>query len=171
MTRWRVAPGFDQYMVSDEGNVRVRFDRKWGKLKKGDLVAQNTRDGYATVTLRLSVGVHKLVKVHKLVAEAFCADRGSGPLVRHLDGDSLNNYWRNLMFGTTVENMLDAQRHRKTLRGNNHSMAKLTWEKAEQIRGRYASGGETYRSLAAEFGVGATIVRGIVAGRRWVPFA
>jgi hypothetical protein len=43
---------------------------------------------------------------------------------------------------------------------------KLTDSKVREIRDRYA-GGETQRELAAEFGVSATTVRDIVAGKTW----
>ena len=48
--------------------------------------------------------------VHRLVASAF-AVAGTGPLVRHLNGDWRDNRPANLRWGTVAENYSDAIRH------------------------------------------------------------
>ena len=52
---------------------------------------------------------HKYLAV--LVAEAFVPNPYNYPVVRHLDGDPLNNHAFNLAWGTHQDNMDDAKRH------------------------------------------------------------
>ena len=49
-------------------------------------------------------------------------------------------------------------------RGNN---AKLTKEQVDTIRARYATGGESHRSLARQFGVSHQTIASIVTNRKW----
>lgn len=48
--------------------------------------------------------------------------------------------------------------------GECHAKSTLTWAEVQVIRTRYASGRETYASLAAAFEVGACTIRDIVKG-------
>lgn len=49
-------------------------------------------------------------------------------------------------------------------RGAGHSMSKLTWEQADEIRRRYDGGGVSQQALADEFGVNQTVISKIVRG-------
>lgn len=106
------------YSVSDHGNVRN--DRTGYVLKPAPI-----RRGYLTVTLA-DKSRRVLCSVHRLVADAFLD--GAGPLVRHLDGNKLNNAATNLCWGTGSENSLDAVQHgthrnaKKTRCKNGHSL-------------------------------------------------
>lgn len=91
---WRAVPGhaleassFGRVRKAPDGQIRVQSDN--GK-------------GYLTV----SVGKAGRAKVHRLVAAAFYGE--SSALVRHLDGDKLNNRAENLAYGTVSENQLDS---------------------------------------------------------------
>jgi len=52
-------------------------------------------------------------------------------------------------------------------RGENGPKAKLTEAQVREIRERYALGGITYRSLAAEFSVHETSISQIVRRKTW----
>lgn len=52
-------------------------------------------------------------------------------------------------------------------RGEHHGRAKLTEPKVREIRLRYASGGSSHRALAKEYGVGRSVISGIVRGEDW----
>lgn len=58
----------------------------------------------------------------------------------------------------------------KLPRGERHGMAKLTCIQVAQIIARYASGTETQRGLAKEFGVSQRQILRIVHGVSWKPF-
>lgn len=100
--------------------------------------------------------------VHRLVCEAFHGPRPSPKhQVRHLDGNPQNNRADNLCWGTAKENGEDRVRHGTVT-------AKLTWDRVREIRQRYAAGGETTRSLGAEFGVSAMTINKVIRNIFWV---
>ncbi len=52
-------------------------------------------------------------------------------------------------------------------RGENAGKAKLTIEQVDEIRAKYAAGGQTIRSLAARYGVVNSLIHGIVSRKYW----
>jgi hypothetical protein len=97
----------DIYEVSSLGRVRGRTRRG----HRGDVMSpQPNSQGYLRVMLRRAPKwQHRFV--HHLVIEAFTGPRPPGAIIRHLDGDHLNNAASNLAYGTRSENALDATRH------------------------------------------------------------
>ncbi|MGB6147469.1 hypothetical protein [Mycolicibacter algericus] len=53
------------------------------------------------------------------------------------------------------------------LRGTAHPGAKLTAAAVREIRGRYATGGWTHRTLAAEYGVDRSLIGAICRREKW----
>jgi hypothetical protein len=51
--------------------------------------------------------------------------------------------------------------------GNKRHMAKLDFQKAEEIRAKYKAGGTTYAKLAEEYGVNVSSIAGVVKGGVW----
>lgn len=51
-------------------------------------------------------------------------------------------------------------------RGENHTLAKLTWEQVREIRRRGAAG-EIHRTIAADFGISRRTAGKIISGTRW----
>ena len=95
----------------------------WRSLGVRELCWHHNSHGYPFVRLTRE-GKRKTVIIHKLVARAFLPPRPSSQHeVRHLDGDSENNFWRNLAWGTPKENADDRRRHGRTSRGDLHSQA------------------------------------------------
>lgn len=90
--KWLSTHGLE---VSDRGNVRSQ-----GGAVKTFIDGR----GYRNVR---SLG--RTWRVHRLVAAAFIGE--SDLLVRHMDGDQLNNALWNLSYGTTSENAFDSVRH------------------------------------------------------------
>lgn len=74
-----------------------------------------------------------------------------------------------LLDGTKSDNMRDAVERGliRRVRGERAPSSRLTELKVLEIRRRYAGGGCTFRSLASDYGVGATTVRAVVARRTW----
>lgn len=116
---WKPVVGYEGiYEVSTLGRVR--------RVK----AAQGTRVGTVLAPIEgnhgyLSVHLHadrkrKLVRIHRLVAEAFHGVSDL-PLVRHLDGDPTNNRPENLAHGTSQENALDRVRHGRSTDVNGNS--------------------------------------------------
>lgn len=96
MANWRTIPGYENYDISDEGEVR---NNKTGKTIKDSY----TSGGYRKVNLR-SDGIQKSTKIHRLVAENFIPNDDGKPCVNHIDGDKTNNRACNLEWCTASEN-------------------------------------------------------------------
>lgn len=101
MTRFLPVPEFPGYVVGDNGTV----------LGKRGYALKTPLDGwgYPKVCLRNSSG-QVVKRVHKLVALAFLGE-ANGRVVRHLDGQKLNNSVSNLRYGTAAENAQDSMKH------------------------------------------------------------
>ena len=88
--------GFENYSVSDHGNVR---NDKTGKVLK---TCPNNR-GYGHVQLWNEKKRHTR-KVHILVASAFLDNDEAKKMIDHIDGDKMNNDVFNLRWATRFEN-------------------------------------------------------------------
>lgn len=73
---------------------------------------------------------------------------------------------RHIRPGTIAENNADARAKRRHAFGERNGNARLTDEKALEIRRRRAAG-EKARVLALEFGVSDSLVCAVAAGRKW----
>jgi len=91
--------GFDQYQVSNFGDVKSFKSAKNGKLLKQKI----TREGYREVTLYSDSKPAKYL-VHRLVLNAFRFVPLKGKhKIKHLDHDPGNNKLSNLCFGDNAQ--------------------------------------------------------------------
>lgn len=83
------------YLVRKNGTIKSEF--KLGK------------NGYLLVSLRLLTDSRGKVLIHKLQAYKKFGNRmfKEGIVVRHLDGNPLNNSWENIQIGTPTQNQMD----------------------------------------------------------------
>lgn len=75
---------------------------------------------------------------------------------------------RHLRWATRLENAADRALHGTLGRAERGPSAKLTQGEVDELRRRYAAGGETHRQLAAVFGVNQSQLSRILAGKRWL---
>lgn len=113
---WRPVIGYEGlYEVSDWGNVRtveriidmfMFLQSKYVKRKiKCKLLSKfKDKDGYDGVNFKIK-GVHKLGKVHRLVAEAFIPNPENKPYIDHINGIRDDNRVENLRWCTQKENL------------------------------------------------------------------
>lgn len=101
---FKVVPGYEDYSVSNKGNVvsRRRGKPKVLKLNRSGGVGQQ----YYSVTLRKNMK-SRLLYIHQLVAMAFLDHTPDGYklVVDHIDGDHFNNNLANLQIVTQRENL------------------------------------------------------------------
>lgn len=106
--QWRTVAGWPDYEVSNLGRVRsLKYGRT--RLLKGYISSH----GYPTVGL-CTPSRHRTPykrSIHVLVMEAFVGPRPEGLVIRHLDGDGMNNNLSNLAYGTPSENQFDQVAH------------------------------------------------------------
>ena len=84
------------YLIYDTGKV-------WSIRNNKFLKPQLTRDGYYSVDLCLN-GTDKVVKIHRLVANAFIPNPENLPQVNHIDENKTNNNVNNLEWCTPEYN-------------------------------------------------------------------
>ena len=94
---WRIVPGFENYEISDLGQIRS---------KRGVLKPFLNPDGYPQVDL----GGNRRT-IHRLVALVFLGEKPAPNLVvNHKDGVKTNNSVANLEYVTHSEDVLHAWR-------------------------------------------------------------
>ena len=101
MEEYRIIKDFENYSVSNLGNVR---NNKTGRVLK----LQIDTHGYYKVNLytdRISFNKN----IHKLVAEAFLINPLNKPFVDHKNNDKLDNNVRNLRYVTNQENQMNSK--------------------------------------------------------------
>lgn len=93
---WKQVLGYENaYMINEYGDLMNR---------KGDLVNKQKRaDGYLQYQL-CKDGIRKSVKVHRMVAMHFVDNPNGCNIVNHIDGNKLNNHYKNLEWCTSAEN-------------------------------------------------------------------
>ena len=96
METFKIIEGFENYSVSDFGNVR---NNKTGRIMKQTI----TSEGYIRIGLKLNK-VERKKRVHILVANAFIANPDGKVCVDHIDNIRSNNNINNLRWATHVEN-------------------------------------------------------------------
>lgn len=125
MSEWRPVRGFDDYVVSDTGEV---YSNKQHRMLK-----QTEKKNYMMVTLYNENG-RKHLLVHRLVAEAFIDNPERLPQINHKDENSLNNNVDNLEwcdskynnnYGTKIERQKKRLAEHNAWRGKHHSPESL----------------------------------------------
>lgn len=84
---------------------------------------------------------------------------------RHICGNKLCGNPTHLAWGTRADNEADKVVHGRSNRGERQGQAKLTVSQVREIRRRAPT--ETYRALAAEFGVHPWTIRAVVVRKNW----
>lgn len=163
---WSLVAGASRYAVSDMGRIASLNYKNSGRVV---VMRPAETEGYMRTMLQMDDGRYSTVKMHRLVAAAFCANPQSKPQVHHINHTPADNRAANLMWVTRRENldfMLEAGRQAMN-NGAKNGMSKLTAEAVLDIRSRYEPYVTTAKDLAAEYGVSTAAVKDILRGRTW----
>jgi len=157
MEEWRNVVGFEGiYEVSSHGNVR---SVKSGQLKK---ITEDKKTNRPFLNLWKN-NKQNVVRVHKLVLEAFVGLCPEGLECCHNDGNSFNNHVSNLRWDTHKSNIHDRITHGTSNRGERCGTAKLTLEQVNAIR----KDTRLQRLIAADYGIAESMISRIKNGKRW----
>ena len=92
--------GYEDYMISNFGNI-LSLKNGDKKILKPFLESKNR---YYMITLCRN-GQKKKFLVHRLVAKYFCENKENKKVVNHIDHNTHNNYYENLEWVSTQENI------------------------------------------------------------------
>ena len=152
------------YKIDENGNV---FSVRNNKFLNTTVLPS----GYEYVHLCNGNGKTKLLRVHRLVAEAFIQNPNDLPQVNHKDGNKLNNSVENLEWCTNLENMRHSiETGLRTVKGENNPSAKLTAKDVENIRKEYIPKSKEFGTvaLARKYGVSNVMIGKIIRYECWV---
>lgn len=117
-----------------KGMTYPRADH-WVRVKPCPVHCKNTPS-----YLKFKIG-EKQVSLHRFIMECWHGVEPASTVVRHLDGNHLNNALENLAYGTVQENVDDAFSHiGNYAEGERNGMAVLTENDVLEIRRLYAEG-------------------------------
>lgn len=147
---WKPVVGFDDYEVSNLGQVR---SHKRGATHLLKPIKQ--RSGHLQLWLRRD-GKTVAVGVHRLVLEAFVGPCPEGLVGTHNDDNPANNCLTNLLWDTQSNNIRhmfevgrQTQKPPKPRYGTEHPRHKLTEEQVKSIR----NDNRSCAAIAEEYGV------------------
>jgi len=159
---WKPVAGYEgRYEVSDAGRLRKKTGQSIG-LYRND-------QGY--VLARLS-GPRRIVRVHRVVAEAFIPRSDGKTCVNHLDCNPANNTVSNLEWCTQGENIRYAAslgRMASPWKGKRSPSAKLSDSAVAAIRSEYAQGGVSWEALGRVHGISKRSIGRILSGEYYQP--
>lgn len=155
---WREVPGFNEYEVSDLGNVR---SIKTSKHLKPHI----DRGGYLRVSLHREKASYTC-GVHRLVLMAFVGSPGEGMQGAHQNGIRTDARLENLAWKTVKENCRDKIRHGTLLCGEAHRNSKYRAVDVERMQDM-ARSGVSHREIGALFGSQKDHICRILGGKTW----
>jgi hypothetical protein len=161
--------GCPGYYVSNYGEVYS----KWTGRGRGSRIGESLRrlnpikaDGRWVVGLRRN-GRKVVVRIHRLVLEAFVGPRPSGYQACHFpDANTANNRLDNLRWDTSASNYNDRRHHGTCNSGERNGSSKLTRAHVEKIRA-LRKDGVTYKELGERFSVSTSNAQSICKGWTW----
>lgn len=168
---WRPVVGHEgDYEVSNLGNVRrLTYRGKDGTsffYVAPKPMAPNHSGPYPYVGLSKD---DKKVRrdIHRLVLEAFVGPCPEGMEAGHLNGNSRDARLANLAWVSKEENEAHKIAHGTKVAGERNNNSKLTDDAVREIRAAMSAGTATRQELADKFGVNATTIDHVAAGKTW----
>ena len=155
---WRDVKGYEGlYQVSNMGRVKSlgRKDRFGRVIKERILEPAVTHNGYLRVGLHVD-GKRKMLRVHRLVCEAFHENPDNKSEVNHVNEDKTDNRACNLEWSTRTENCNHGSRNERVAKALSKPIGQFSldgklikvWQSACEVR-RQAGFNQGYVSAVA----------------------
>lgn len=166
---WKDIKGYKGlYQISNFG--RVKSFIKWRGTDVRILSPFCITGNYQQVVL-IKNKKKKYLSIHRLVAEAFIANKDKKNCINHKDCNKLNNHVDNLEWCTYSENIKHAYKNglRKNTnyrKGNDNHNSKLTMDQVLSIRKEYGKENSS-RKLGRKYNVSKTAILFIINKKNW----
>lgn len=162
---WERVRGYeDLYKINEYGVIKSIHHTKDGIKSERILKPCVAGKGYLSACLcKNGVSTHKYI--HRMVAECFVPNPYKLPVVNHIDGNKLNNFFENLEWVTYSDNNKHAYNSGLKDKGEKYYNAKLTEQQVHEIRrlGKY----DTFQMIADKYGVSRATIRDVLLGKTW----
>ena len=164
----KVSPGhYCSYKCRDLGRRKPIEDRFLSKVKKTDgcwiwTPPLRKTDGYG----QFHIGKQCYV-AHRMAWMLFRGPIPNGLHVLHKCDNRKCVNPQHLFLGTPADNMRDMADKGRSTAGEKHPCAKLSNQKVDEIRRRYAVGDTTQEALGAQFGVNSQTISRVVTFTSW----
>jgi len=89
-TEWKIHPEFNNYKFSNYGDIQ--------KITPNKNIKGSIKGGYKCTHLLDKNNKNKYIQIHRIIAELFIENPNSYRHIRHLDGNKINNYFKNLEY-------------------------------------------------------------------------
>lgn len=164
----------DRYEISNYGRVR-RLKRKIMRSNGSPMVLKEkiikgwlNEDGYNVHKLYLEHG-RANISAHRLCAWHFVGNPENKPEVNHKDGNKVNNFYKNLEFVTSSENVqhaFDNGLMENQARGERQHLSKLKANDIPKIR-KMSSDGYFANEIADIYDVHKSTIQRVLNGKTW----
>lgn len=157
----------NRYKIAYEKGYRVT---KEGQLlnPKGEKIGSIDANGYKTTTIRIN-SKNVIIKTHRLQAYQKYGDKlfEDGIVVRHLNGNSLNNSWDNISTGTQVENLKDIPLKQRQLNAlqSAHKRIKHSKEFVDELKKEYRVL-KSYAELSRKYNIATSVIWNLINKRK-----
>lgn len=169
---WKDVPGYPLYEVSSDGTIRTKrriARNRHSSWEIGPHIRKTMigTTGYKCFTISVS-GRTKMMKIHRLVAQAFIPNPDNKPQVNHINGIKTDNRVENLEWCTSGENHRHARKNGlyHPAKGPDTAKAKLIDSDIYTIIGLH-EGGASQRQIAYEMCISRRNVRSILSEQTW----
>jgi hypothetical protein len=147
----------NRFMISDKGDLISKITNK--------ILSQTKNDrGYLCHATRIDgrEGTNKLLRIHRVVAEAFIPNPENKPQVNHIDGIKINNPSTNLEWNTGSENTQHAYNTGLAFvpSGPDNPNSILSHEEVAKVKELYNTTKTSERKLAKLLNVSRDVIRG-----------
>lgn len=168
MMEWRQISGYEFiYSISENGDIRSEYAGT-GSSKSGILKIGVDNHGYPRVGLTKN-GTQKGYRLSALVAAVFIGVRPEGYDIDHIDGNKLNNHYRNLEYVTRKENIIRSHKLglQRPPKGSDHWKSKINEDTIKAIRREYIPRVVSFAMLANRYSTSRSAIQQIIERKTW----